>query len=218
MENIKTGFWIRCLSRLLDLILVASIVVTSAYFMMDHGARWHFRDDYLFYIWILEFIALIFIAFILVPFLTKGYTLFMWVFRIKIIFETDKIFTSIIKRELFFSIYWIIMAILVMAIINHTLIDKYALVDQDKVSYSNLEKLRMSTVTAVGSILIVIQFIYAMSIFVRGSRKGLHDTQSKTWTVWVNKFKDIPKEKEMQTIKPRPVNNNPVIWVKENNE
>lgn len=105
------------------------------------------------------------------------------------------------------------MLLIVAVVVNHTLISKYAVSDQDNISYTSFEKLRTGTVSAIGSVLTVIQFIFAISIFVRGTNKGLHDTQSNTWTVWKNKFIEKPSAKREIKISPKPVNNNPVIWV-----
>lgn len=109
--------------------------------------------------------------------------------------------------------YWIFMTIFVAIVINHTLIDKYAKSEQKGIPYSDWDKLRIGIVSSVGSVLIVIQFIFTISIFVRGQKKGLHDTYSNTWTVWVNKFQDSKPNVPKLEIKPRPVNNNPVEWI-----
>ena len=138
----------------------------------------------------------------------------MWVLRIEIQFKNEHKFKSILIREGFFAIVWIIMITLMILIINHTLIEKFAKTDKSKNILSDLEKLRTGIVTAVGSVLVVVQFIYAISIFVRGNKKGLHDSQSNTYTVWSNRFINKPEIKKVDsTIKPKPVNNNPVDWV-----
>lgn len=214
MINKKTGFWIRFAARFMDLASVSSISIISAYFMMSTNEGLHFKEGYLYYVWSLEFVSLLFVWFILLPILTNGYTPFMWVFRIKIFFELTNKWKSIFKRELFFSIYWIFITILVAAVINDTLIHKYAKTNQNSIQYTNWEKIRIGIVSAVGTVSIVIQFIYSMSIFVRGDKKGIHDTQSHTWTIWVNKFVEKEDVKPKQTpIKPRPIYNNPIEWV-----
>ena len=213
MENKRTGFWIRFAARILDLLVVCSAAVLSAYFMMDKNGGLHFKEDYLFYVWSIEFSTMLFIWFILIPVLTNGFTPFMWVCRIKIDFNGQNRWMAILKRELFYSVYWIFMTIFVATVINHTLIGNYAKSTQKGIVYSDWDKLRIGIVSSVGSILIVIQFIFSISIFVRGSKKGLHDTYSNTWTVWINKHTKEAKVKVKLEIKPRPVNNNPVEWV-----
>ena len=67
--------------------------------------------------------------------------------------------------------------------------------------------------------MMVIQFIFAISIFIRGEKKGLHDSQSNTWTVWINKYIEKQEETNEIKIKPQIIENNPIIWInKENNE
>ncbi|MCK5867753.1 MAG: hypothetical protein KAG14_05075 [Mycoplasmataceae bacterium] len=138
--------------------------------------------------------------------------------RIKIIFNNEKIFLSIIRREFLFSLTWMFMNLLTMVVVNHTLIHKFSLTNQENITYSDWEKLRKNIITSVGSIMIVIQFIYAISIFVRGEKKGLHDSQSNTWTIWVNKYINKPKEIKETKIKPRLMVNNPVLWVNRRND
>ena len=128
-------------------------------------------------------------------------------------FDNEKIFVSIIKRESLFALTWIFMNILTMTVVNHTLIHKFSLTNQDNLSYSGWEKLRKNIVASVGSIMVVVQFIFAISIFVRGDKKGLHDSQSKTWTVWTSKFIDKPIEKIELRIKPKMIEKNLVIWI-----
>lgn len=172
----------------------------------------------MFYIWSSFTSILLFVWFIIIPFMTKGTTPMMWALRIKIIFESKKLFLSLIRRELFFSLTWIFMNMITMVVVNHTLIHKFSLTDQSKITYSDWEKLRKNIVASVGSIMIVLQFIFAISIFVRGDKKGLHDSQSKTWTIWMNKFVDKPKETNEIKIKPIMIENNPVIWMDGGND
>lgn len=214
MLNKKTGFWIRFLGRIIDLVLISLIIISSAFLMLNHDDGWKFKEDWLFYIWDIELIVVLGFWFLFIPIVWGGKTAGMWMVRIKIIFDDPKHrVKSILKREIFFSINWIISSILIGIVINHTLIIKFSLTNQDSVVLNNFEKLRIGIMTSVGTILTVIQFIYIISIFVRGESKGLHDTQSKTWTVWINKFSNQETIKEEIKIKPRAVENNPVIWV-----
>lgn len=213
MLNKKTGFWIRLVVRLFDLILVSAIAVSFLFLIMNHSNGWSFKEDWMYYIWTLMYVAMLFMWFIIIPIYFGGQTLFMKLFRIKIIFNDNNKLSSMIKRELVFSIMWMFMLVVVALVINHTLISKYVSTKQDNISYSSFEKLRTGTVTAIGSILTVTQFVFAISIFVRGANKGLHDTQSNTWTVWKNKYIEKPKTKKKIKILPKPVNNTPVNWV-----
>ena len=218
MINKKTGFWIRFLVRLLDFAIVGAASVLVAYLLMDANGVIHFKKWYMFYVWSSITTIVIFLWFIFVPFITRGQTPIMWIMRIKIIFNNEKIFLSIIRREFLFSLTWMFMNLLTMVVVNHTLIHKFSLTNQENITYSDWEKLRKNIITSVGSIMIVIQFIYAISIFVRGEKKGLHDSQSNTWTIWVNKYINKPKEIKETKIKPRLMVNNPVLWVNRRND
>ena len=210
-KNKQTGFWIRFISRVLDVCAISFISILTAFIMMSYNNGWHFKNNFYFYIWTLEFMILCFLWFVLIP-VIKGQTLFMWVFRIKIIFHEKK-FISMIKRELFFSISWIFMMFLVMVIINHTLILEFVSKKHSIKKYTNFEKIRINLISSIGGVLTLIQFITSISICVRGDKKGLHDTFSKTQTVWKNKYIKINKEFNKIIIKPKIVKNIPVEWM-----
>ncbi|NQZ65604.1 MAG: RDD family protein [Mycoplasmatales bacterium] len=216
MINRKAGFWIRLLGRLIDLILISAIIVASAFGMLERSDGWHFKENWMFYIWIVEIILLLAAVFLVIPFFWDGKTIGMFITRTKIKFKDNNKMKSIIIRELFFSISWISLTILVCLIINHTLIIKFSLTDKSAIKFTNWEKFRITIITSIGSILSIIQFIFIISIIIRGEKNGLHDAQSKTETVWINRYinKIYKKDNEEKIkIKPKPVNNIDVIWV-----
>lgn len=219
MENKKTGFWIRLLSRLIDLAIIFSFMIISSVLMLEKiDGQWQFKENWMFYLWIILLMTLVFILFILLPVLLNGITLGMFITRIKIKFKDDESkWRSILVREMFFSISWIFICFLIMSLINHSLIIMFTSVDKKWTErFSNLspiDKLRVNLVTSLSAILIVIQFIYVISIIVRGEKKGLHDTHSNTSTIWVNKWVEKQKNPKQIKISPRPVNNNSIDWI-----
>ncbi len=214
MINRKAGFWIRVLGRLIDLFLLFTIAIASSYLMLERNGGWHFKSNWLFYLWNIELIILILIFFIFVPLLFDGKTIGMFVVRIKISFKNkNKKIKSIIIRELLFSISWIFISLLVLVLINHTLIIKFVSTKKHTIQFTNLENLRISIITSIGGVIGILQFIFAISIIVRGEKQGLHDSQSNTETIWVNKFVDKEEKLQEIKIKPKPVVNNTVIWV-----
>ncbi len=214
MVNRKAGFWIRVLGRLIDLLLLFTIVIASSYLMLERSGGWHFKWNWLFYLWNIELIVLILFFFIFIPLVFNGKTIGMFVVRIKISFkDKNKKIKSIIIRELLFSINWIFMSLLVLVLINHTLIIKFVSTKKDTIKFTNLENLRISIITSIGGVTGILQFIFAISIIVRGEKQGLHDSQSNTETIWINKFTNKEEKPQEIKIKPKPVINNTVIWM-----
>lgn len=137
----------------------------------------------------------------------------MWICRIKILFEDKNKIKSILKRELLLSISWIMLLVCVAIFINHTLFDRYARTNQKGISYTTWETLRISIVTTVASLLTLGQMITSISIVVRKPNKSLHDSYSKTETVWINKMVKVSKQKQKTSVKPKLIKQNKVEWV-----
>lgn len=211
MKNLTAGFWIRAAARISDLIIVFIVSFLILFANLEKvNNNWHFINNSMFYVWGLSFITILFTWFILIPYLTNGQTLFMKLYRIKIIYKDKHELISLIKREFMYSIYWIFMTLIFVLIINHTLIFEYSIKDQSQ--FSDWNKFRINIFTSVGMLGTVIQFIFSISIAVRKNKDGLHDKISNTETIWINKYVEV-EEKEEIVIKPRLVKNEDVIWV-----
>lgn len=233
-QNKVSGFWIRLLGRLIDLVIVGAFVVLFGWLLTGQvptevqpfplKEKWllekgttvlGFVEPWEFYVWAVSTMILIAIEFILIPWLTKGRTPGMFICRIKIKFNNNKIFLSILKREIFYALTWIWSTLMLMVIINHTMINQFALTDQDlNNDYTSWELARISVLTVLTSFPMFLMFGSAISIVIRKGRIGFHDTMSDTTTVWENKFVEIEKqENEIISIPPMPVKNKLVEWI-----
>ena len=215
--NKIAGFWIRFFVRILDSMVVFVLTGIFLFFIIDINVKNEsiegFKSNILFYILILFFIFLLSMVFIVTPFFLKGQTLFMKLFKIKIEFKTKNILFSLIMRELFFSIGWMFMSLLVATIINHTFILKFASLNFNQSEFSYFEIFRIYIVRSFGAIILLIQFCFWISIIVREDKVGLHDLQSKTRVIWINKFVEKTKKIAITRILPQKIKNNPVIWI-----
>ncbi len=63
--------------------------------------------------------------------------------------------------------------------------------------------------------MIVLQMICIIGIITKKNKRGFHDNASHTSTVWANKFIELEQQKMPMQIKPRPVNDEIVEWIKE---
>ena len=209
--NKRAGFWIRFLGRFIDLTIVFAILVSFSFLGLEKSDRWQFKNDWFFYIWTLLGIILISTLFIFIPY-KKGWTIGMFICRIKIENNNKNKLGSIIKREYMFSITWIFLLLLVAVVINHTMINEYMQTKQKDISYSNWEVIRISIISSVSSILLLVQMIFGISTIVRKPKGSLHDEYSKTNTVWMNKYTQVVLRKEVVSIKPTLIKQNVVEW------
>jgi len=215
-ENKKANFWIKLLARLIDLLPIATISIGILFLMMRHSTEgWVFKELWMYYLW--NFILVILIAweFLIMPLLTNGKTLGMWVTQIKIVANKNFV-KRVLKREVFFAWTWILMTFMVMVIINHTLIYKFASTTKDMNKLTSLESLRIGIVSAIGSISIVIQMFLGISGVVRRDKRSLHDVYAKTNVVWEKKFITIEKSKTLKSnsriLKPVPYKEEEIEW------
>lgn len=226
-ENKVVGFWMRFLGRLIDLVVVGGLVVLIGWLTTSQiptevqpdpnkvTTVLGFAKPYEFYVWALSTMSLFAINFILVPFLTKGRTFGMFVCRIRIVLPEKKAFLAILKREMLFSGTWIWSTFLLMTLVNHTLINQFALTDQSlNNDYTAGESARLAVLSVFASVPMFLMFGSAISIVVRKNKSGFHDSFSNTKTVWEKKFVEIKvDEVENISIQPMPVKNNSVEWI-----
>lgn len=208
------GFWIRLVSRFIDMLIPGGLSIGLLFLLLEKKTNYEFKENYYYYIWTIVTIALILISFILVPFLSKGRTLGMFITKTKIVAE-GSLLKTLIKREGFFSLGWVLMLIVAMAVINHTLVNDFARNDQKSISYSDTDKLRIGVVSAVGSLLIILQLLSVVGIIARRDKCGFHDRASNSKTVWTNKTLVEESQVFEKKIQPRLVKDEVVEWVTE---
>lgn len=212
--NAPAGFWIRLLTKAIDFILPMIISVGILFALIEKNTHYEFKETYGYYVWTIVTVVLIITSFILIPYLTKGRTLAMYLTRIKIVPEdANKLLISLIKREVLFALSWVFLLLLSMAVINHTLVNEFARNDQKNVVYSDTDNIRIGIVSSAGTIIIILQLIAVVGIMIKRDKRGFHDRASNTSTVWVNKFIELPKEKFIKQIQPRPVNDEEIEWI-----
>ena len=230
--NKVAGFWIKFIARITDLVIIALLIVGTAFGIMQRSAYgpkgtviWHFVEPWTFYVWAIFAIVVLAIAFILIPTIWKGKSIGMFIFRINVI-QTKKQpwWNSISKREAIFAMMWILNVILLMAFINHTLINEYARTkhngDDFKAHWAALggwERMRIEVVTTIGTLTLVIQMLFAISSVVRKDKTGFADIYAGTRVVYINKYVEEEKKKTSnvsKSIKPKLIHNTSVDWVK----
>ena len=214
-KNKIAGFWIRLSARIIDLIFFGFTSLFIAFFSIQKKVVWEFKEPFLFYVWSISTIIILFLYFCILPLFFGGKTIGMFICRIKIKFKNSNKFKSIFKRELFFSLTWLFLLVLVTIVINHTLISKYASTNQEQITYSDLELLRKSTTTTIGGIFVLIQMICAISIVVKKPGPAIHDQFSETETVWIDKYSKIKKQQsnEIISIRPKLIKQEIIEWI-----
>ncbi len=225
MINKTANFWIRFLGRILDILLVFVLFGSLLFLIVNIKYKpkinIQFKNIYLFYIWFILLDLYLFFYFIIFPFFFNGQTLSMKILKIKIQFNEKNKFISLIKRELFFSLGWILMSLIVIIVINHTLIIKFAQLNSRKIwiyNFSIWENFRLIIFRIFAFFVTVIQFVLLISIVIRENNIGLHDVFSKTRTIWTKKFINIENNENEKRIKPKPIKNKPVEWIDGGNQ
>ncbi len=198
MKKIKelkiAGFWIRLMARLIDVLIlfIISFFLTWLFlekkFVNEKLIGWVFKENYLFYVYAFIIVFFILFLFVLLPIIWNGKTLGHFITRTKIVAENN-LLRSILTREIFWSFSWIFCIILTTTIINHTLFFKFISnninVNDD---FSAWETTRISFVTSIASIIVLMQMFLAISIIARPNKLGLQDVYSKTKVVYLNKY------------------------------
>lgn len=208
------GFWIRLVSRFIDMLIPAGLSIGLLFLLLEKNNYYSFKENYYYYIWTIATVILILLSFILVPLISKGRTFGMFVTNTKIIVEKN-LFKSLVKREAFFSLSWVLLLVIAMAIVNHTLVNEFARNDQKSIPYSDTEKLRIGIVSAAGSLIIILQLLSVVGIIARRDKCGFHDRASNTKTVWTNKSIITSVVVFERKIQPRPVRDEIVEWISE---
>lgn len=255
--NKPAGFWIRFLARFLDIVIFIAILIGTAFaFLVKsayqfgpshdihnspiiYAAQYHFESVGNYYGWIIISIITLLVLFILIPMFTNGRTLWMMVFRIKIDFNEDKSkpwikrfagrFLPLIKREMFTSLTLVINMVLVLALFDKDIFNKFTYFSKKRMTefednygikssdiFTTWDNLRIAIVTTFASILFVTQMVMALSIIVRKQRLGLHDSFSKTRTIWESRkieLKDNQTEEQVTSFRPRLVKREPIEWL-----
>lgn len=224
------GFWIRFLARALDYVAFAAFSVGIAFLLMKHvsyddtiykadgvtvdtvyhTSTYVFLENWKYYVWLLSNIAMVLVLFIAIPLITNGRTIFMALFRIKIVFTKNKLW-SLIKRELFLSLTIALNLVLILALFDATIFSKFARSDikdyKDFLSkhgrsyFSATDNLRISIVTTLASLTFVGQLIMGISIIMRKQRLGLHDSYSNTKTIWEKRYVELKDKKTEDGVK-----------------
>lgn len=197
-NNKIVGFWMRFLAKGIDIILIVGFSIALSLFNLDlRPGKIAFLAPWNFYLWIILEILLWPGYFVLVPLLTKGYTLGIFICRLKIITEKKWNYKAIIKREFFFSLMISFNFLMVLIFINHTLANRFFKMTQNNIAYTTLENFRISLVSVLFSISILVQMIVGISIIVKKG-SGINDIYSGTKIIYINKW--IIKKEQNSTV------------------
>ncbi len=216
--NKPIGLFKRLVSRAIDFFLVAVISIGLLFILAKphRSGPATFDNPWMFYVWALITILCIAIFMIAIPLATKGWSIGMKIMRIKVIAVEGNIYKAILKRETAFGIAWIVIALLGMAIINHTLIDSAARVKgytNPADHLSNFEKTRMTFVGSISGLVWFIQMWIGITVIPNKEKRGWHDRWAKASVVSSNKKIDKELEEETKIVEPISVENNSVEWI-----
>ena len=211
-ENKIVRFWPKLLSRIVDLILVASLSILASYFIFEKVAgQTQLKETWMFYVWALGTAILFLVFFILIPLVWKGKSVGNFILRVKVV-SKGSLTKAILKRELAFGWAWLLLVIAFTALINHSMVLK-ATMSQTNIKYVGWEAVRVSVLSTLAGLIIITQMIFGVSGLVKKNGISIHDEMAGSKVVWINKFTTIEKEVTKKEIMPSRVKHNPVEWI-----
>ncbi|CAM9135921.1 RDD family protein [Mycoplasma todarodis] len=216
--NKPIGLFKRLISRAIDFFLIAVISIGLLFILAKphRSGPATFNSPWMFYVWALITILCIGIFMIAIPLATKGWSIGMKIMKIKVVAEQGSIYKAILKREIAFGIAWIVIALLGMAVVNHTLIDSAARVKgyTNPVDHlTNFEKTRMTFVGSISGLIWFIQMWLGITIVPNKDKRGWHDRWAQASVVSSSKKIDKEVEEETRIVEPIVVENNIVEWI-----
>ncbi|MCC3160902.1 MAG: RDD family protein [Mollicutes bacterium PWAP] len=212
----KAGFWIRFLSRVLDVFIFGLILIGTSFAFLSHNkieigynhpyTSWTFDSTWKYITWLIINIIQTFSLFILLPFFTNGRTIGMFICRIKIHYLKNKkriqIFKSQIYREIFFGLSWsFLMFLFIILMYNPRFFIKFISTNRDSINFTTWQNVRISIITTFSGLIIFIQLISGISVGIKREKSSFIDKLSKTETVWekYQLMEDEPKFKKIPT-------------------
>ncbi|MCP4337267.1 MAG: RDD family protein [Mycoplasma sp.] len=211
-KKVPAGFWRIFSARMIDLIIITILSVGTLFLFLDQNTK-HFYYSYNFYIWSILTIIYIFLIMVAIPLSFKGIGIGSWVTRIKIISISGNLYKNILKREIAYSFAWIFVILLTMSVVNHTLIDKVAILKgsfkvgsktfgPENLQLTNLEKTRITLCGSISGLITFAQMWLAITIIPHPEKRGWLDRWANTKVIRINKTKDFFIEDKMEIIKP----------------
>lgn len=209
--------------------------------LIDYGSKYHFASNADYYSWLGTCLAVIITQFIIIPTLTNGRTMGMAICRIRTLVPKSKStkwhviwghrLLAIFKRELFVGMVMAINLALMMIIFDASLFNKFSYFTKDRVNQfksdynitssdiwgTTLASLRVALLTTFTSVLIIGQLLCGVSIIVRKQRKGLHDSFSRTTTVWEKRYVEVKaktQDEDSTSFRPHLVKKQNIEWIK----
>ncbi len=222
-QNKVVKFWPKLLSRIIDILIIGAILTGSAYFMFTKVAgQTQLKAAWMFYVWAIGVALAFFVFTIGLPLIWNGKTIGNFITRTKIV-ANQNLRRSIIKRELLFGWAWVLLTLLFMALINHTLLlnavksNTHSVFNASTSStpprFVGWDAVRVSIFSTAAGIILISQMISAISGLVKKSGISFHDEFAGSKVVWINKFEKEGIATKKKEIQPKPVKNNPVVWI-----
>lgn len=214
--NQSAGFWLRLLSRLIDLIIVFILISITVYFSLKKvNEVYVFKKNWLFYIWSLSSSLFMLFFTTLVPIITRGKSIGNFLTKTKII-SKQKFWKSIIYRELFFGLAWSFIIFSFTFLLSPRVLIEAITNANQQVNLNRLDEFKFAFLSTFAGVTIFAQFIFSISILVKKGGNSLIDSLSNSNVIRINKFVDTPKKEKQIIIKPRLIKNAPVNWLEGN--
>ncbi len=210
------GFWLRLLSRTIDFIFIVIISTLFLFLFKKNEHNYQFAQPWMFYVWALITIFSFILFMVIIPSLWRGKSIGMFIVRIEVKPLKGSLWLAIIKRELFFGIAWALVALMTMAIINHTLILKASIIKNKKSldNLTNWERIRITFCGSISGLISFAQMWLAITIIPNKDNRGWHDRYAKCKVVRKNTYIKEEKKNKTTIIEPQKIKQEKVEWIK----
>lgn len=190
--------WIRFLTRFLDTAFTLLISI-GLYYLVRFINNNDFEFGRIALITVILMLLLMIIYYLIIPYFTKGYTLFRWVFKIKLIelISLQKYFWHLILHELFLWIHFMILTLIYVIITITQPLDNQQTFFLDLFNLSNSASANQNIVAIIFkvfySLCAVVSIIFLVFSFINSGKRNLQDLMS--WTAMIAINKPTPQNK-----------------------
>lgn len=190
--------WIRFLTRFLDTVFTLFISI-GLYYLVKFINNNDLEFGKIALITIILVFFLMIIYYLIIPYFTKGYTLFRWVFKIKLIelISLQKYFWHLILHELFLWIHFLFLTLIYVIITIAQPLENQQTFFLDLFSLSNNASENQNIAAIIFkvfySVCAIVSIIFLVFSFINSGKRNLQDLMS--WTAMIAVNKPTPQNK-----------------------
>lgn len=190
--------WIRFLTRFLDTVFTLFISI-GLYYLVKFINNDNLEFGKIALITVILVWVLMIIYYLIIPYFTKGYTLFRWVFKIKLIelISLQKYFWHLIMHELFLWMHFLLLTLIYVIITISQPLENQQIFFLDLFNLSGSISANQNIAAIIFKVLYsicaIVSIIFLVFSFINSGKRNLQDLIS--WTAMIAINKPTPQNK-----------------------